>query len=87
MHTKFWLENLKGSDHLFVLCAEESMIIKSTLKERDRMMCTSYIRLADRNALVSQRIHVLNVSLHSPRDIQGHVSATGLMIFKRFSRI
>lgn len=42
IHTKFWLENLRGSDHLADLSVEEStrMILKSILKEQDRMVCT-----------------------------------------------
>jgi hypothetical protein len=44
IHTKIWLENLRGSDHLADLSVQESArtILKSILKEQDRMVCTKF---------------------------------------------
>jgi hypothetical protein len=42
MHTKVCLENFRGSNHLADLSVVESMILKSILKERDRMVCTKF---------------------------------------------
>jgi hypothetical protein len=42
MHTKFRLENLRGSDHLADQRVEESRVLKSILMEREQMVFTRF---------------------------------------------
>jgi hypothetical protein len=45
MHTEFWWENLKQRDHYEDLDIDRRVILKWSLRAKDRMVWTSYMWL------------------------------------------